>query len=86
MQSVCKYVNSAYGHIFTGNLEIVGSNQLCMLLNKGLNYRDHQVPDKKKKHLNPSKLEWILTLVVLARKSTNISTVLLNSVIYYLTE
>ena len=43
-----KYINNPYGHILTGNLEIIENNQLRMLLNIGLNYRDQQVPDKRK--------------------------------------
>ena len=47
-----KYVNNAYGHIFTSDLDIIENNQLRALLQKGLNYRDQQLPDRTKAFLS----------------------------------
>ena len=40
------FVNDTYGHVFTGNLDIIRNPNLKKLLNNGLNYRDQQPPCK----------------------------------------
>ena len=41
-------IKDPYGHIFTGDLNIIHNVQLRSLLEKGLNYRDQQPPNKMK--------------------------------------
>lgn len=43
-----KFIRNPYGHVFTGDLSIINDIQLRSLLQKGLNYRDQQSPDKNK--------------------------------------
>ena len=41
-----RFVNNTYGHIYTGDLEIIENPNLKNLLRNGLNYRDQQAPCK----------------------------------------
>ena len=41
-----KFVNGAYGHVLTGDLDIINNSNLKKLLQNGLNYRDQKPPCK----------------------------------------
>ena len=41
-----KFMNNEYGHIYTGDLDIINNANLKNILQKGLNYRDQQAPCK----------------------------------------
>ena len=41
-----KFINGTYGHILTGDLDIINNPNLKKLLQNGLNYRDQKPPCK----------------------------------------